>query len=324
MNKSNVISINAPSLNDGNILSFNAFHSKQDNSIAAWCRFSSFSGLCVGHGFDAPWSSAHVDVYPDHIEVCNEPDTMYMNSVWRHDLKISEYLSVVISVQRGNTAFVTIATATGVYKSPLFPFWGCHTLCYMKPLGGCVEDARLSFFDADKKKDIWLFGDSYMDLYPKYMIQNGYGNFALDAFSGRNSEMALASLEHALTHWKAPRYIIWAMGMNDPEPDGKLSADWLSAVNSLLQICEEHDVVPILCTIPNVVIRNNNRKNQYVLKSGCRMCDLASAVQKPGEDAWFEGMLGADEVHPTEQGAYLLAMKMISEIPELFSGIQCT
>ena len=301
----------------GEMLKLDGYHSKQNNVLTAWCEFDSFECIRVGHGIDTAFSSAYVNVYPDRIELFNNTFEPLHRATWQHRLCIKDYLLVVIEVTRCSMAKIRISTSTGVFETAETDFRGCGTECYMLPIGQNVVNAKLTYADNDKNQPVWLFGDSYMDMYPRYLIEAGFGATAIDGHSGRNSQAALASLKHALKYCRAPQYLIWALGMNDADTETAANEDWLKVSKELLQICSEYRITPILCTTPDTPSRLNRFKNAYVFKSGCRVCDIASAVQRAGQREWYEGLLREDLVHPTEKGSQLIAMKMIAEIPEI-------
>jgi hypothetical protein len=314
--KSPLLVAKASVLKCGEKLAVDAYHSKQNNVISGSFRFDSFGGLRIGHGNGTAYSSAWAEVYSDRIEVYNNTFTPFLVGCWHHGLSLAHSLTVLISVGRGK-AVLQIGTAGGWFETPEFDFRGCGTECFAEAIDGTLLDARITYLDNDKFKDVWLFGDSYMDMYPKYLIAGGFGNFAMDGHSGRASRGALLSLRHALEHFPAPKMLIWALGMNDADEEDRINENWHEVIQEVLLLCQDAGIVPVLCTIPNTPTRSNAFKNEFMLGCGCRICHLASAVQSAGQNEWFPGTLRSDNVHPTELGSRLLALQMMCDVPEI-------
>lgn len=320
MNRSRVcqvISKTAVELPAAEMLKLDVYHSKQNNVLTAWCEFDSFERVQVGHGTGTAFSSAYVDVYPDRIELYNNTFEPLHRATWQHRLNIRDYLSVVIEVTRCSMAKIHLSTSDGVFETPETDFRGCGTEAYLLSFGQGVRNVKLNYVDHDKAQPVWLFGDSYMDMYPKYLLDAGFGAVAIDGHSGRNSLGALASLKHALQYCPAPEYLVWALGMNDADSETAVNESWMNVSLELQKICSEHQIALILCTTPDTPTRLNGFKNAWIRQSGYRVCDIASAVQRTGQRNWYEGLLREDLVHPTEKGSRLIAMKVIAEIPEI-------
>jgi lysophospholipase L1-like esterase len=173
--------------------------------------------------------------------------------------------------------------------------------------------------------DIWLYGDSYFSntgviRWTGYLVSNGYTNYLLNAYPGRNSLTALAALRKDLSFNKVPRKIVWCLGMNDADTNSSPNANWLSALNSVIAICDEYNIELILatCPIPTASDYDNTYKNEYVRNLGYRYIDFAMAVSADGSNAWYDGM-NDDGVHPTAQGALCLFNTAVAHVPELLS-----
>ena len=113
-----------------------------------------------------------------------------------------------------------------------------------------------------------------------------------------------------------PEKIVWCLGMNDGD-DGEVDASWKACVDELMEICEARNIELILATIPNVPSVDNTYKNAYVIASGHRYIDFASAVGASSGTTWYDNMLSSDMVHPDTQGAIALFNQAIADVPEL-------
>jgi lysophospholipase L1-like esterase len=170
-----------------------------------------------------------------------------------------------------------------------------------------------------------MFGDSYFGMmnsarWVYYLVRYGFiDNVMVNAFPGENTAQALVALNNAINYYGKPKYIIWALGMNDgSDASGTEPTNtWLIGVNTVLQICNTYGITPILATIPTVPNINHEGKNNHVRGSGYRYIDFAHAVNAQSDGTWYTGMLSSDNVHPTESGAKALFYQAMIDAPEL-------
>lgn len=110
------------------------------------------------------------------------------------------------------------------------------------------------------------------------------------------------------------------MGMNDgSDTDANTpSSVWATRRDEMLSICETMGITPILATIPNVPSVLNTGKNAWVKTSGYRYIDFAAAVgAESASSTWYNGMLSADNIHPSESGARALFARALVDFPEI-------
>ena len=100
---------------------------------------------------------------------------------------------------------------------------------------------------------------------------------------------------------------------NDTTP----KANWLERIQIFITLCERHNIIPVLCTVPTIPSVNNNGKNAWVKASGYRYIDMAGAVGADGTGAWYTGMLGQDNIHPSALGAVAQFMQLLADMPEV-------
>ena len=118
-----------------------------------------------------------------------------------------------------------------------------------------------------------------------------------------------------------PEYIVWTLGMNNKDVDGKINEKYFESTNEFLRVCEERGITPILCTVPNVPERDNRPKNEWVRSSKYRYIDFARAVGSDKDVNWYPEMLCADRVHPATKGAEALYMQVLCDFPEIMQKI---
>ena len=187
--------------------------------------------------------------------------------------------------------------------------------------GMTFKSYSFSLTTRDFKKDIYLFGDSYLSLnearWPYYLGKDGYlDNILINAYSGENSYRAIQAF-NTIKEKGNPTYIVWALGMNDPD-DGAINGTYKESIDEVVKYCKENNIVLILATIPNTPDHDNNYKNDYIRKSGYRYIDFADAVQSSYEaSTWKDGMLSVDNVHPTPEGAKQLYSQVLKDFPEI-------
>lgn len=191
-------------------------------------------------------------------------------------------------------------------------------------LNSDVHDVKMRWYSPAYKRRIWILGDSYLNAvsplrWPSYLVKDGYTNFLMAGFPGRDCHAALEDLKTALTHG-TPEYIVWSMGMNNSDNPDSINQCFLRTAKELAEICRERGINLILSTIPCVPERYNSFKNEWVRNSGYRYVDFAAAVGAESEGSdWYEGMLSPDRVHPSAPGAKALYARFIADFPEILN-----
>lgn len=295
----------------------NAGHSKQNNTLSLFANIAQpFNGVQLMHGYNQAYASGVVQVYNDRIDILEYTNALNVVQSIPHGLTLNTFIELSINVKEDNNADITLATLGGVFHTENVPFKGCFNSVQWNPIDSTMTNCVLTYSDNDKNKGLWIFGDSYLDHYPVFMHQYGYHYFALDGFSGRNSTQALWSLNMALDHCRIPEVLVWQMGMNDPDTDSAVNANWHSTYNTVKDICTRYGIELVLCTIPNTPTINNQFKNAIIRNSGYRYIDVAEAVGSDVNSGWYPGLLSGDNVHASEQGRKVIAMKMITSLPE--------
>ena len=240
-----------------------------------------------------------------------------------HGLTIKDYVSITLDVPYGVTSKCYMRTNGGEYVWTI-PYWTSRYGALSVQSVDALTDCKLSYTCEGLIKDTWMYGDSYFHVvdtsrWTTYLIQTGHTNFLLNGYPGRASQAALASFKTDLSMHRVPRRVLWCMGMNDKDSASAPNANWLSAVEEVMQICEDNHIELVLSTIPNTpsTATKNDMKNAYVRASGYRYIDFANAVSADGSSTWYNGMLSSDNVHPDVQGALALYSCAVTEVPEL-------
>ena len=303
---------------DGNLEIKKLVNVKKNNTISFYGRFSTFNGLRIGHGAS--------NVGGSYIEIDNTNVTYYFVGAdvvpyepVAHGLNITDFIEVTIKVDA--LATVTVTTATGTATIPT-PHWsGCNGYVFSTGLNTVLTGCKLTWATKDINAPVWVFGDSYMttntnERTPKHVLDMGYDNWLISGYPGGTGTPEIESFTNLLELGK-PKVAVWCIGMNHPDTDGVLNTSWITTTNSFISLCKAHGITPVLATIPTTPTVNNDPKNAWVKASGYRYVDNEKAVVNPATGAWYDGLLSGDNLHPSAQGAKVLASRLVLDVPEI-------
>lgn len=282
---------------------------------------NSFSTLEMGHGTKTNSPSSWVVVDNENITVYSTPANKVTLA---HGLSIKNTIQIIIEVGANYKAKITLVSNGEKYNTE--QDWdGNIGNIYVNSINTVLANCVVSWTCKNYSSKIWAYGDSYFGMTNKarwiaHLLSNGYGtDMLIDGYPGRGSDEAYNSLQASLKHGK-PKYILWAMGMNNPDNESSVNKTWNDRFNDVKNMCEENDITLIGCTIPNTPTQFNSYKNAVVRNSGVRYIDFAKAVgAEHMGDSWYEGMLSSDNVHSTEKGAISLYLQALADFPELIN-----
>lgn len=291
---------------------------KKNKDIIFKGDITSFNQITIGQGTNDLNSSK---IVIDETNITFFRGTSDTGDAKPHGLtSISTYLSVVISVDDDHLPTVTVMTLAGTHSEKFNSTWvGCMPNVYATAdASTAFTNCTLSFVCRDIKEPLWIFGDSYVsftsDRWTYYLSQMGYTGYLLNGYSGEDAQHAMQNLRNLLVYG-TPKYIIWALGMNNPDTSSAVDAGWKAVYDELIALCNANNITPILCTIPNVTERDNSYKNTIVTASGYTYIDFATAVGASSDNEWYTGMLSDDGLHPTSLGAIALASEVLKDFP---------
>ena len=245
-------------------------------------------------------------------------------TTWAHGLEIVNNIQVLYELCcNGYGTKITITSNGNSFTQIIVNGDNARGLVYPAlTSSSTLYNVVFSWRCSDVLKDVWAFGDSYVSFdsnkrWTYYLDQDGFlDNILLSGFAGDGSSNEYKSFESMLK-MGAPKILLWLTGMNDGSDRGAPNSGWLANIQKVLTICSNYNIVPILATIPTVPTINNEYKNAWVRNSGHRFIDFANAVGAQANGTWYSGMLSADGVHPTEQGAKALYYRALADCPEL-------
>ena len=309
-------------LSDGQRLTAGSANSLKKNKTYSFsAKITSFYGLRMGQG-ETDYGGSYIEITASELKFFDYRAAVTPRAVLTHGLTISNFIDVLITIDRDANAIVRIVTDGGFYESTPQKWEGYNGVPFAKSMGSVLTNGEFVFDTSDFGKPIYFFGDSYAGLTAKdrwvnYIREWGFDNWLINAYPGQASLSAKGMLDFALSKGN-PEILIWGLGMNDGDSSTAVNENWLNTYNQIKAICESRDIELVLCTIPNVPSINNSFKNEIIRNSGYRYIDFAKAVgaESVGSN-WYTGMLSSDKVHPAVLGAQKLALRAIEDVPEL-------
>ena len=312
------------SLNNGDIVRLPVTNVKNRQVFAFSANITTFDTINIGRIYPNNNTYGSFEINGTNVVFHCDNGTDY---TYAHGLTIENDIQIILETT--NSLFLTGARlySNGIMYD-IFAnmtqkrFIGDEGAPYVSSSGSVLTDCAFSWTSRNINKPIWLFGDSYMSLYDNrwtyYLVADGFEDSCIiNAHAGEKSEGALTSLKNLIGLY-TPTYIVWCMGMNDPDTSSYVNDDWVWCLREVLGICKEYGVIPILATIPNTPTMNNYYKNEIVRNSGCRYIDFAAAVgASSAGSSWFSGMLDSSLSHPTVTGAKALYMRVLADFPEI-------
>lgn len=307
-------------------LEFNAYAAiRKGKTYSLYGKVSAFNKLTIGCGTSDSVNGARIEIDTTNVKFLNSSAVINTTA---HGLTFLNYIYVIIDIDENAFPKVTIYTDGGNFQKTYADEWiGASERTYATAdastsLTSCI----FTFSAASVKKNIWYCGDSYMavrdsgKLPSKLKYFDVFKNINSIGYSGAGSENVLPYLLNMFNMDLYPKYIVWAIGMNNGDASNAVNTTWKSGYDTLVGLAGGGQFELILATIPNTPTINNNYKNAIVRNSGYRYIDFADAVQtSEGASTWLTGMLSNDNVHPTAEGAKALASRLCADFPEIFN-----
>lgn len=289
-------------------------HIKHGKIYSFTCRFEGDFDINIMHGTNTYTNGA--------IKINNTAyqDRNFRINEWNEAVELGfiakDFLTVIIKENEFKEgADVIIISSTGMKKSQI-QWNGCQGQIYGYVTSGNITDAKISVNFPNIYKDIWLFGDSYFDVWVPLLEEMTKGNYMVDGHAGRASAQAYQSLL-ADIKYHIPHTIVWCMGMNDNDIDDSTpNQSWIEHLKYVMNVCKYLGINLILSTIPLVPSRNNKAKNNYICESGYRYIDVNKVVGGDISENWYDGFC-LDGIHPTELAGYAIAADATIKIPNL-------
>lgn len=314
-------SVSKSTFTNGETLNLEETFAKKNKQLVFFATIETMGTLKLYHGENL-YNSGWIEIDDTNLKVYTYDSTSHERKNVAHGLTIKDYIGVITKTGNNNDLEVKIITNGGTYSASSI-YWSASNGMIKAVSDGCsFKNVRMSWNTDDFKKKIWMYGDSYFDFqnkarWPYHMVNWGFDNCGAFGFPGAKSSDVYPEWQRTLAHG-TPKYAIWCLGMNDIDSATSINASWQTYANKFIEDCLEKGIEPILATIPNTPNRQHTYKNEFIKNSGYRYIDFAEAVNATEYPSnWYEGMIGTDNTHPDELGAICLAMRAISDVPEL-------
>lgn len=320
--KNGIIQTKAESVASGNTRGITEQYDLQRNyTIECTCDFETFGSIEIFKGTSS-------STYLSRLIIDDTNYTIYNGTTKTveaaHGLTFADYITVVIVYKDTGNATIKINTSTGSFSVDNISWYGYGGTANFKSITGTYTNMVLSMKSLDFNKPVSIFGDSYVNtrnnerwLY--YLKELGFDQYLISSYPGASSSDEIQSFRNVIARTN-PKIVLWAIGMNDGSDTTTYPEAWKSAIDEVIETCDENGIELVLATIPCVPSINNAYKNAYVKSTGKRYIDFAKAVgAETSGSTWYTGMLSSDNVHPTALGANALAAQAMIDMPELMS-----
>ena len=281
--------------------------------LSGYCKFSTIDEILFGYGYGrnkyCGVTDTNINIYVDGALSTSIP----------HGITISDYLAFSIVMDDNRVGQITINSTGGTATATISLSYAKNGLPFIRSTTA-LENVKLSAICKDIKNPIWWFGDSYSSLAPERIIGqlNNYGiigNMLIDAVPGGRSysnETTGGYIEFLkLTKLAKPKYVIWALGMNDNDANYNL---YLTLVKNY---CDINGISLYAVKIPSVPSIDNTAKGTFIDTLELPSIDWAKAVNATAQGVWYAGYLSSDNVHPTIAGAKAMAARTIVDCPAI-------
>lgn len=310
------LKVTSEKVSSGQVLTLEENCIKKNKELIFTGNISAMDTIILRHG-KGVFGASYISINNDTIDVYYYGSSNKLVKSVKHGLDIIGDIKCVLHVNKVNSLSIELSTNAKSFSIDNVYWGGTRGVIQLEVINTEITNAELVWNCTDYEKDIWIFGDSYVEInytrWPYYVIPQK-DNFLLSGFGGATSAAMYNDWKNALTHG-TPKYAVWCLGMNDKDNDGGINASWLYCVKKFISDCEANNITPILATIPNTPTNNNFYKNEYVRNSGLKYIDFASAVgANEINSSWYDGMLSSDNLHPDKLGAQALAKQVQKDL----------
>jgi len=289
---------------------------KKNIGLTFSASFDSFSSVTLGKGYEK-YRGDWFEIDCKYIKWMHYESETEIKELKEHGLSIKDQLLVSICIDEFGICKCSVSTVSGIYSCEFAMYHeqnGTPFLFASQPLKNISYSAVVT----DINSSIWMFGDSYFGYASSRVIGQlenlGYGiNCLIDGLAGQNSIGAYQEISKLLALGGRPDHVIWCLGMNDS----------LEQYNCQYQLISElqrkYNFELILSTIPVIPsqIEAKNGINSIVKSSGYRYIDACTAVGADECGNWYPKHMHTDGVHPLDAGAKAIAMRIITDVPEI-------
>lgn len=316
-----IFSVHADSLAaNTSLICCDSCDNKKNEYIELTAKFSTFGELTIAHG-KGSFMGGYITITASKLLIYMYNGTQLEE--YDHGLTIADFINVIIYTKNDSScrSNISIMSSGGDYIVNTTRYYSCRAAVLCNATFA-MTDVQMKYTVNDAKETVWVFGDSYISMgdpnrWATQAVQDGHIKMMIHGFGGATSMNEIVPFRGLLDVAK-PKYIVWALGMNDGDTSSAVNADWKTCVDEVIATCDEKGITLILATIPNVPNVINTFKNAYVKSTGLRYVDFSKAVNAESAGAtWYEGMLSSDNTHPTALGAKALMRQFLQDVPEV-------
>ena len=314
----NGMKISADMLTSNTSLKLDDFpsHLKKGIAITADTKFSAFSKVSIGKGYES-YRGDWLEIDDTNVIYKHYEQSTSTVSTVVHGLAIKDSLSIALYIDNDGVCNVSLATNGGSAEFSIQ--WGYEQNGKPFVIGDQeMTEVNLSAIALDAKCPIWLFGDSYFGVAENRVIGQlknlGYTDGVLvDGMAGIGTSSMLDDLQKLIALGGSPKIVICCEGMNDG------GSGYASNINAIIGVCDGVGAELVLYRVPVVAnrITENTAVNTAMLATGKRYVDAYKAVGATDEGTWWDGYLNSDGVHPNEIGAKAIAQRILIDVPEI-------
>lgn len=313
------VSANNPAANTTLIALDYSNNVKYNKSYVYMARFSgSIGDITLYHGSGT--YGTYLRITQNSILVSSSGTAVYNEP---HGLTIADYLYVFVDTDDNDGAVVRVMSNGKLATATVTGWQGWQGQVFALT-SSALTYHRLDVIFKDCDLPIWVFGDSYLsktsnERWGYYLKQWGIDKYMAVGYPGAGSANVYQTLPNMLQITQ-PKYLVWALGMNDPD-NGEVNSAWLTAANNVVALCKQYNIVPIFSKIPNAngsgTLYDHSYKNAWIEASGYRYVDVPSAVGADSSGNWFTDLIATDGIHPSWRGAEAIAYQFLADVSEL-------
>ena len=307
----------------------------KNQGVSAMVKFSTFTSLSIGKGYmnyRGKWitiDDTYVHIYStlDDLTGVREYDvngkyngqTGYAGAS-AHGLTISDFIYVSMYETVDGKIRINIDTLSGSFSLNIVSnYWWNYAPFIMGEQA--MTSVKIGYSCSDIRSPLWMFGDSYLGFAVNrvggQLMNVGFTNYLMDGIAGGRAVhdatpgKSISNDLNKLLSMGTPKYIIWTLGMN-----GTISMN-TSYISTLKSLCEMKGITLILYMVPSVPNNDKTDLNTYIAGTNLRYINAYDAVGANAQGEWYNGFLSDDNIHPSILGAKAIAMRYITDVPEL-------
>lgn len=283
------------------------------DKLSGRVEFESFTSLMVGYGYD---TSRYFEITATTI---NKYFNGSIESSVDHNISISDYMSFTLDADDDALVTLTINSVGGTFSTSYSMASGKNGVPFIR-CGMATTNCELSAICKDFRRPIWWFGDSYSTISEARIIgqlkaMGMIDNMLVDAYAGQRSIYNATTGAYyefiKCLQFGMPKFMIWAIGMNDPLDN------YQNILGELKTICDTLGITLYAVLPPITPTVDNSSKIAYAKLLGVNIIDWNNAVGADSQGNWYTGFMSSDNVHPTELGAKAMALATLADCVQI-------